>query len=124
MNQIDIISSAMLDKKAKNVCSLNFKKIGTAIADYFVICNADSSTAVAAIADNVEEMMYKNGIKAVRTQGKENGFWVIIDFVDIVVHIFKTEYRDFYRLEDLWADAEIKKYAEVHDIDGTKKVTE
>ena len=114
----------MLDKKAKNVCSLNFKKIGTAIADYFVICNADSSTAVSAIADYVEEMMYKNGIKAVRTQGKENGFWVIIDFVDVVVHIFKTEYRDFYRLEDLWADADIIKYTDENDKESRKNVIE
>ena len=101
----------MLDKKAKNVCSLDLKEIGTSICDYFVICNADSTTNVLAIADNVEEeMIVKCNRKVHRMQGKENGFWIILDFSNIVVHIFQTEYREFYRLEDLWADAKTTKY--------------
>ena len=66
MKEIDIIAEAMLDKKAKNVCSLDLTKIGAAIADHFVICNADSTTAVAAISDNIEDMMsfaMENGIR-------------------------------------------------------------
>ena len=118
MTDIDIIAEAMLEKKAKNVCALDLKKIGTAITDAFVaitdafvICNADSTTQVAAIADNIEErMIEKAGRKVVRAQGKENGFWVILDYLNVVVHIFQTEYRNFYRLEDLWADADRKDY--------------
>lgn len=116
MKEIDIIAEAMLDKKAKNVCSLDLRKIGTAIADHFVICNADSTTAVAAIADNVEDMMWEKGNRKLhRMQGKENGFWVILDYQDIVVHVFLTEYRNFYRLENLWADATRKDYKDEYD---------
>ncbi len=109
--EVKTIAEAMLDKKAKNVCSLDLKEIGTSICDYFVICNADSTTNVLAIADNVEEeMIVKCNRKVHRMQGKENGFWIILDFSNIVVHIFQTEYREFYRLEDLWADAKMTKY--------------
>ena len=111
MKQIDIIADAMLEKKAQGVCSLDLRKIGTAITDHFVICNADSTTQVAAIADNIEDrMLEKCDQKVLRMQGKENGFWVIIDYGNIVVHVFQTEYRNFYRLEDLWADATRKNY--------------
>ena len=111
MTELDTKAEAMLEKKGRNVCALDLKKIGTAITDWFVICNADSTTQVDAIADNIEErMMEKCGRKVVRMQGKENGFWVIMDYLNIVVHIFQTEYRNFYRLEDLWADAVRKDY--------------
>lgn len=113
--ELNCIAEAMLDKKAQGVCSLNLKKIGNAISDYFVICNADSAPQVAAICDNVEEMMYKKcNRKVFRLQGKENGFWIILDYSNIVVHIFQTEYRKFYRLEELWADSEKKVYCEQH----------
>lgn len=104
--ELETIAMAMLDKRAKNVISLDLRKIGTAIADYFVICNADSTTNVVAICDNIEKEMEENcGRGVVRMQGKENAFWVIMDYADIVIHIFQTQYREFYRLEDLWADA-------------------
>ena len=111
MTEVDIIAEAMLEKKGRNVCVLDLSGIGTAITDTFVICNADSTTQVAAIAYNIEErMIEKCGRKVVRAQGKENGFWVILDYLNVVVHIFQTEYRNFYRLEDLWADAPRKDY--------------
>ena len=105
------IVEAIQDKKGKNVCTLDLTGIGTSICDHFVICNADSTPAVMAIADNIEEeMIVKCNTRVLRQQGKENAFWIIMDFGDIVVHIFQTEYREFYRLEDLWADAEKKVY--------------
>ena len=111
--EIKCIADAILDKKGSFVCSLDLRPIGTAICDYFVVCNADSSTQVNAIADNIEEMMIKNcGRKVIRKQGKENAFWVILDYANIVVHVFQTEYRQFYRLEDLWADAKRTVYQE------------
>ena len=113
-SEIQIIADAMLAKKAKDVISLDLRQIGTAIADHFVICNADSTTNVVAIADNVEEMMLKEcGRKVVRQQGRENAFWIIMDYSDIVVHIFNTEQRAFYRLEDLWADSIKTTYSDV-----------
>ena len=113
VNELDVIAAAMLDKKAQRVCTLDLRKPGASICDHFVICNADSSTQVAAIADYVEERMYLQcRRKPRRSQGKENAFWVIIDYEDIVVHIFQTIYRSFYRLEELWADADVKHYTE------------
>ena len=107
------IVEAIQDKKGKNVCTLDLTGIGTSICDHFVICNADSTPAVMAIADNIEEeMIVRCNTKVLRQQGKENAFWIIMDFGDIVVHIFQTEYREFYRLEDLWADAVKKIYDE------------
>lgn len=115
LNPVKVIAEAMLEKKAKGVVSLDLRPIGSAIADYFLICNADSTTSVAAIADNVlVKMQEKLDRKVVRMQGLENDFWIILDFGEIVVHIFLTEYREFYRLEDLWADAPRVEY---HDED-------
>lgn len=106
MSPVKVIADAMLDKKAKDVISLDLTPVGSSIADYFVICNADSTTAVSAIADNVLVKMKEHlDRKVVRMQGLENNFWIILDFGDVVVHIFLTEYREFYRLEELWADA-------------------
>lgn len=109
--ELKVIADAMLEKKGQGVISLDLKPIGTAISDYFIVCNADSTTNVVAIADNVEDrMIEKCRRRVVRTQGKENAFWVILDYGDIVVHVFQTPYRDFYRLEALWADAERTEY--------------
>ena len=111
--EIKVIAEAMLEKKGQDVVALDLKPIGTAISDYFIVCNADSSPAVLAIADNVEEMMIvKCKRKVVRQQGRENALWVILDYGDIVVHVFQTAYREFYRLEDLWADAERTEFAD------------
>lgn len=110
-HEIKVIADAMLEKKGVNVVSLDLKKIGTAISDYFIVCNAESTTNVVAIADNIEDrMMEKLGRKVLRTQGRENAFWIILDYGDVVVHVFQTAYREFYRLEDLWADAERVEY--------------
>lgn len=112
-NEVKIIADAMLEKKGQNVVSLDLKKIGTAISDYFIVCSAESTTNVLAIADNVEDrMIEKASRRVVRSQGRENAFWIILDYGDIVVHVFQNQYRDFYRLEDLWADADRTEYAD------------
>ena len=110
---LEVITDAMLEKKANNVVSIDLRTVGTAITDYLVVCNADSTTAVAAIADNIlGRMQEKLGKKVLRMQGLENDFWIILDYGDAVVHVFLTEYRDFYRLEDLWADSPRKEYTD------------
>ena len=110
-SELKVIADAMLEKKAQDVVSLDLRSIGTAISDHFIVCNADSAPQVVAIADNVEDrMIEKCRRKVVRSQGKENAFWVILDYTDIVVHVFQTPYRSFYRLEELWADAERTAY--------------
>lgn len=110
-NELKVIADAMLEKKGQEVVALDLKSIGTAISDYFIVCNADSTTNVVAIADNIEDRMAQHcKRKVIRTQGKENAFWVILDYGDIVAHVFQTPYRSFYRLEDLWADADRTVY--------------
>ncbi|MBE6243583.1 MAG: ribosome silencing factor [Bacteroidales bacterium] len=109
--ELKVIADAMLEKKGQDVVSLDLRSIGTAISDHFIVCSADSTPNVVAIADNVEErMIEKCKRKVARSQGKENAFWVILDYGDIVVHIFQTPYRAFYRLEELWADADKTVY--------------
>lgn len=111
--ELKVIAEAMLEKKGQEVVSLDLKKIGTAISDHFIVCNVDSTPAVVAIADNIEDrMIEKCKRKVIRTQGKENAFWVILDYGDIVAHVFQTPYRAFYRLEDLWADADRTEYTD------------
>jgi ribosome-associated protein len=107
------VAEAMLDKKAQNVASLDLTSIDGAIASCFVLCNADSTTQVEAIADNVEEQVRKTlGEKPIRREGFENAIWIILDYVDVMVHIFQTEARNFYRLEQLWADAGQQHYSD------------
>lgn len=110
-HDLRVIADAILDKKGQNVISLDLRPVGSAISDFFVVCNGDSTTNVNAIADNIIKMAREElGIKPLRTQGLENNIWIILDYGNIVVHIFQTQYRDFYRLEDFWADAPRKEY--------------
>jgi len=110
-HDLRVMADAILDKKGQNVVSLDLRPAGSSIADYFVICSADSTTNVSAIADNIlKEAREKLGWKPLRTQGLENNFWIILDYGHVIVHIFLTQYREFYRLEDLWADAPRKEY--------------
>ena len=105
------VVAAMQDKKAKKIVSLDLSDISNAVTKYFVICHAPSKTQVDAIYDNVIEMVLKNnGDKPFYKEGRENSEWILIDYVDVVVHIFLEDIRMFYRLEDLWADAKLKNY--------------
>ncbi len=107
----ETIISAIEDKKGKNIVSIDLSGMDGSIADAFIICNAESTTQVAAIADGIEEEVEKQlGEKPRRVEGLTNAVWVVIDYVDIMVHIFQTEARNFYRLEELWADAPVIRY--------------
>ena len=109
-HDLRVIADAIIDKKGENVVSLDLRKIDGAITEFFVVCSGSNTTQVGAIADNVEEKMKEEGHKLLRSQGEGNNFWIIQDYGNIVVHIFLQEYRDFYRLEDLWADVPRKEY--------------
>ena len=110
-HDLRVLADAILDKKGQNVVSIDLRPIGTAITDYNIICTGNP-VRKEFLTVSKEEAREKLGIKPLRTQGMENNFWVILDFGNIVVHIFQKEYRDFYRLEDLWADAPQKTYKE------------
>lgn len=101
------VVEAMDSVKGKEIVTLDLRETGTAVTDYFVICHANSKTQVEAIAEKVEDKVReKTGIKPYHIEGKDNTEWILIDFVDVVVHIFLQSARSYYQLEELWADAE------------------
>ncbi|AMR31105.1 ribosome silencing factor RsfS [Mucilaginibacter sp. PAMC 26640] len=101
----------MQEKKGNELVRLDLRNIKSSVADYFVICHADSATQVKAIANSVEEEIYKAMQQDPwRKEGLEYGEWILLDYVDVVIHIFRTDKREFYGVEDLWGDAEIKSY--------------
>ena len=99
------------EKKGNDIIRLDLRNIHSSVADYFVICHADSATQVRAIANSVEEEIYKVlHIDPIRKEGLQNGEWILLDYFDVVIHIFRTDKREYYGVEDLWGDAEIKFY--------------
>lgn len=99
------------EKKGFDIVSLDLSQIPSAICKEFVVCSGSSSTQVEAIADSVLEEVWKTSKeKPWHKEGFENKEWILIDFVDTVVHIFQPEIREFYGLEDLWADARVTVY--------------
>lgn len=108
---MDTIVEAIRDKKGKNIVSLDLSAFDGAVCPAFVICNADSTTQVEAIARGIEEKVLEVlGEKVWRVEGVGNSVWVVLDYIDVMVHIFQTELRDFYKLEQLWADAPSTRY--------------
>lgn len=108
---VNIIIEGIFNKKGSDVVRLNLKEIPTAVSDYFVLCHGTSDTQVKAIADSViKETLQQTRSKPWHKEGINNAEWILLDYVDVVVHIFKEEARAFYNLEDLWADADIKTY--------------
>ncbi|HXH19410.1 MAG TPA: ribosome silencing factor [Chitinophagales bacterium] len=107
----EVIVDAILDKKGEEVVSLDLRKIGDAVTDIFIICHATSKVQVKAIADNVDRKVKQIlGENPWHSEGFENFEWVILDYIDIVVHVFIKEKRNYYQLEDLWQDAERTDY--------------
>ncbi|MBX7181498.1 MAG: ribosome silencing factor [Bacteroidia bacterium] len=107
------IVKGISDKKGKEIISLDLRKTGSGVCDYFVICHADSTTQVDAIGGNViEEVRKLTGEKPWHSEGFQNAEWILIDYVNIVVHVFQTEKRSFYNLEKLWGDAELVNYTD------------
>lgn len=105
----DVVVRGMQEKKAVDIVVLNLKELKNAVADYFVICSASSDTQLDAIARSVEEEVEKlTGQNPWQTEGRTNGEWVLLDYVDVVVHVFLRDRRQFYALEELWGDADIK----------------
>lgn len=101
------IIHAIQQKKGENIISLDLRKIPEAVADFFVVCEAATNVQVKAIADAIEEEVKKaTGELPYRHEGHQALQWVLIDYVDVVAHVFQTETRKFYRLEEMWNDAE------------------
>lgn len=107
---IDVIVKGLQDKKAENIITIDMRKLENAVAEYFIICTGTSSTHVSALGGSVEKEV-RNILKdrPWHTEGYQNAEWILLDYVNVVVHIFQAEQRNFYNLEGLWADAKITK---------------
>ena len=108
------IANYLLEKKAQDVLIMDLRKL-TTMTDFFILCSGDSNVQVKAIVDNVEEKMKKRKIRAWHREGYQNLNWVLLDYVDVVVHIFHKDTRDFYCLESLWGDAKIETISDEQD---------
>lgn len=109
---IDAIVDGILEIKGKNISILDLSTINNRVCDYYVICQADSSTQVNAIADSIEETVKKTtGERPYHSEGQQNSEWILIDYVNVVVHVFQSHIREFYNLEALWADATVTEIA-------------
>ena len=105
------IIKAIQEKKGENIVSLDLRKIHEAVADFFIICQANNQPQIRAITDFVEEEVKKKcGESPYHYEGKENMHWVILDYVNIVVHIMMPEQRKFYKLEEMWSDAQLDEH--------------
>jgi ribosome-associated protein len=110
---IKTIIHAIQQKKAENIISLDLRKIPEAVADFFIICEASNQPQIRAISDFVEEEVKKKaGEQPYRHEGLKHLHWVLIDYVNVVVHIMLPETRQFYKLEEMWNDAKAEKAEE------------
>lgn len=108
----DHVINGMLEKKAKEIVCIDLRNVKNAVADFFVVCHADSRPHVEAIADSVVDFVKeKSGEYPVHKEGVANAEWVLLDYANVVVHVFRHEQREFYGIERLWADAEIQQIA-------------
>ena len=111
----EIIVKGMQEKKATDIVVMDLRKVRNAVADFFVICSGNSDKQLDAIADSVDEEVFK-ALKENpwHTEGKNNKEWMLLDYIDVVAHVFRKDRRDFYALERLWGDADIVEIANNH----------
>ena len=106
---LENVARGIFEKKGHDVLKIDLRSLENRITDYFVICHGSSVTQVDSLCDSVEDAVRSGtGEKPWHVEGLENCFWVLMDYGDVVVHIFLEEYRQFYNLESLWADASIE----------------
>lgn len=113
-NPTDIIIEAIQDKKGLSICDIDLSDIHAAPSSRFIICQGKTPTQTSAIADNVIDRMRElAGRKPISSEGFRNGQWIIIDYGDVMIHVFLPEFREFYNLEDLWNDGKIRHIPDV-----------
>lgn len=104
----ELVVKGMTEKKGLDIAILDLRKVKNSITDFLVICSGNSDTQIDALANSVEEEVYKiSKTEHWQKEGKANGEWILIDYVDVVAHIFNKERRKHYDLEELWGDAEV-----------------
>lgn len=109
----EVIVKGMLEKKAADIVVMDLRKVKNSIADFFIICSGNSDKQIDAIADSIDEEVFKTLKENVwHSEGKNNKEWMLLDYVDVVAHVFRKDRREFYSLERLWGDAEIREIKE------------
>ncbi len=104
----EVIVKGMQEKKANDIVVMDLRKVKNAVADFFVICSGNSDKQLDAIAESVDVEVFKTlKENPWHSEGKSNKEWVLLDYIDVVVHVFRKDKREFYALERLWGDAEI-----------------
>jgi len=111
---VEAVVQGIQEVKGKDIVHLDLREVPNTVCDHFIICHGDSDTQVDAIAGSVEKTVReRTGERPWHTEGKENRGWVVLDYIDVVVHIFHRSKREFYGLEQLWSDAIRKTYENV-----------
>ena len=104
----ELVAKGMIEKKGLDIAILDLRNVKNSITDFFVICSGNSDTQIDALANSVEDEVYKmSKTEPWQKEGKANGEWILIDYVDVVAHIFNKDRRKHYDLEELWGDAEV-----------------
>ena|SRR5438309_9451956 len=111
----EIVIKALQEKKGHDIECLDMREIKSAIADVFIVCHGDSQTQVEALAHSVEEIVYKElKEEPMYSEGFENAQWILLDYFNVVVHIFQREQRDYYGIERFWADANTRHIKDIY----------
>ncbi|MGI4823559.1 MAG: ribosome silencing factor [Janthinobacterium lividum] len=117
----EVAVRGMQERKGTDIVVLNLKQLKNAVADYFIICSASSDTQLDALARSVEEEVEKlTGQNPWQSEGRTNREWILLDYVDVVVHVFLRDRRQFYALEELWGDAEFTYIEEPAQAQATR----
>ncbi|PWK26769.1 ribosome-associated protein [Arcicella aurantiaca] len=102
-----IVVKGMQERKALNIVVMDMRQVKNAFTDFFVVCSGTSDTQIDAIADSVDKEVWEATRQNPRSmEGKSNREWILVDYYDVIVHVFKKDRREFYKLEELWGDAE------------------
>ena len=108
----ELILEAIREKKGHQIVSIDLSEVENSICDFFIICHGESVTQVGAITDSIEKKMKEEArIRAHHVEGVQNSQWVLLDYFDILVHVFQEEFRSFFKLEELWADGKVIRMA-------------
>ena len=109
----ELILEAIREKKGHQIVSIDLSEVENSICDFFIICHGESVTQVGSITESIEKKLKKEAlIRAHHVEGLQNSQWVLLDYFDILVHVFQEEFRSFFKLEELWADGKVTRVTE------------
>jgi ribosome-associated protein len=109
----ELILEAIREKKGHQIVSIDLSEVENSICDFFIICHGESVTQVGAISESIEKKLKEEALtRAHHVEGLQNSQWVLLDYFDILVHVFQEEFRSFFKLEELWADGKVTRVTE------------